>query len=202
MSRASPTSLTTRSDSKALPALDGSPAYQDLLDTEARQGAWRIVELSSRDSAPFEVDLRWSAGAGSGATVRVTVARACRISVFARTLRIRAANLSSTENRVGVTVADGFAATDNVYEVRGELEENAAQALAVPPFARSVRVELSDASLLSTAEVRILDGEGALRSATPLDKQPPDGVRLGGAGKVEVAAPSACAFRATYPLSL
>ena len=202
MSPASAIALTTRSDSKALAALDGSPAYQDLLDTEARRGAWRIIELFSKTGAPFEVELAWSAGSGAGASVKLTVARAARVSVFARSLLVRAANLSSAENRVGVNVADGHAVTRNVLEVRGALVENATKELPVPAFATGVRLELADASLLPAASVRISDGEGTLRSVTTGDEQPSSGVPLGSAGKVEVLATGATAYRAVFFLSL
>jgi hypothetical protein len=202
MSRTSATALTTRSDGKTLPALVETPKPVDLLDTEARAGAWRIVELFSGDGAPFEVELSWSSGSGAGASARLTVARAVRVSVFARALRVRAANLSTSENRVGVTVADGHAVTRNVLEVVGQLGENAAQALDVPPFARGVYLELADANLLPGASVRVYDGQGTLRSTTAGDEQASTGVPLGGASKVEILAGSACAYRALFHLAL
>jgi len=202
MSPGNAIALTTRSDSKTLPALDDSPVMQDLLDTEARRGAWRIVELYSTTGAPFEVELAWSSGSGAGASARLTVARAARVSIFARSLLVRAANLSSAENRVGVNVADGHAVTRNVLEQRGSLEDNAAVELPVPAFATGVRLELADPSLLPTASVRIYDGEEVLRSSTAGDEQPSSGVPLGCAGKLEVQATSATAFRAVFFLSL
>ena len=202
MSPGNAIALTTRSDSKTLPALDDSPAMHDLLDTEARRGAWRIVELYSGSGAPFEVELAWSSGSGAGASARLTVARATRVSVFARSLMVRAANLSSEENRVGVNVADGHAVTRNVLEQRGSLEENSATELPVPAFATGVRLELADPSLLPAASVRIYDGEEVLRSSTTGDEQPSSGVPLGCTGKLEVLANSATAFRAVFFLSL
>ena len=202
MSRSGATALTTRSDGKTLPALGESPKLEDLLDTEARQGAWRIVELFSVDGAPFEVELQWSSGSGAGASVRLTLARAGRVSVFARALRVRAANLSSEDNRVGVTVADGQAVTRNVLERSGDLVENAVQQLSVPPFAQGLCLELADASLLSGAEIRVYDGQGTLRSTTVGDQQPSAGVPLGGAGKLEILAAGATAYRVLFLLSL
>jgi hypothetical protein len=202
MSRTSATDLTVRSDGKTLPAMGEAPKPLDLLDTEARAGAWRIVELFSRDGAPFEVELSWSSGSGAGAMVHFTLARAGRVSVFARGLRVRAANLSSSDNRVGVTVADGQAVTRNVLEVVGQLGENAAQALEIPPFARGVTLELSDAAQLPGAQIRVYDGQGTLRSTTTGDEQASTGVPLGGAGKVEVLAAAACAYRAVFHLVL
>ena len=202
MSRGSATALTTRSDGKTLPATGEAPKPVDLLDTEARRGAWRIVELFSVDGAPFEVELSWSSGSGAGASARFTLARSGRISVFARALRVRAANLSSAENRVGVTVADGHAVTRNVLEVVGQLGENAPEDLALPPFAKGVCLELADAALLSGAAVRVYDGQGTLRSTTAGDEQASTGVPLGGASKVEVLAASATAYRAIFHLAL
>jgi hypothetical protein len=202
LDRSSAIALTTRSDSKALPAFQEAPSFSELLDTEARHGAWRIVELFSVDGAPFEVELSWSSGSGAGASARLTVARAGRISVFARALRVRAANLSSSENRVGVTVADGHAVTRNVLEVTGQLGDNASEKLTLPPFASAVCLELADAVLLPGAEIRVYDGQGTLRSTTTGDEQPSTGVPLGGASKVEVSSGSACAYRALFHLAL
>jgi hypothetical protein len=202
MTRTSPTALTTRSDGKTLPAMGEAPKPEDLLDTEARRGAWRIVELFSTDGAPFEVELSWSSGSGAGASARLTIARAGRVSVFARALRVRAANLSDAENRVGVTVADGQAATRNVLEVTGELGENATQGLEVPAFAHSVTLELADHALLAGASLRVLDGQGTLRSTTAADEQSSGGVPIGGASKVEIQAAAACAYRAIFHLAL
>ncbi len=202
MPRPDATSLTTRSDGKTLAAMVEAPKLVDLLDTEARAGAWRIVELFSVSGAPFEVELAWSSGSGAGAKARLTVARATRVSVFARSLRVRAANLSAEENRVGVTVADGHAVTRNVLEVRGALVENAPQALSVPAFATGVRLELADVALLPGATVLVYDGQGTLRSSTTGDEQPSAGVPLGGAGKLEMNAAGGAAYRAIFHLAL
>jgi hypothetical protein len=202
MSRSSTTDLTTRSDSKVLPAMGDSILHLDLLDTEAREGAWRLVEVFSQAGAPFEVELTWSSGSGAGASVRFTASRASRISVFARTLRARVGNLSSEENRVGITAADGHAVTRNVLEVTGSLLENAALEIPIPAFATGLRLELADASLLPGATIQVTDGQGVLRSSTAGDLQPSGGVHLGGAGKVEILAGSATHFRVLFLLSL
>ncbi len=202
MSRTSATDLTTRSDFETLAAMGEALELQDLLDTEARAGAWRIVELFSGDGAPFQAELSWSSGSGAGAAARLTVARAARVAVFARALRVRVGNLSGSTNRVGVTVADGHAVTRNVLELRGQLAENAAQAIPIPPFAQTVHLELSDAALLPGAQVRVYDGQGTLRSTTAGDAQPSGGVPIGGASKLEVLAAGASAYRVLFDLAL
>jgi hypothetical protein len=202
------TELTTRSDAADLPPLAAVAAGHvapttkvvQLLDAEAELDTWRIVEVFSRSLAPFDVDLSWSAGSGSGATAKVTVTRSARICLFARSLRVAAANLSAAANRVGVTVGDGFAVTENVYEVRGRGE--GLQDVQVPPFARRARLDMSDDSVLALSKLRILDGLGALRAVVVGSNQPDDGVPLGDAGIVQVEPRSQVDWRVVFTLSL
>ncbi|RME26726.1 MAG: hypothetical protein D6798_06110 [Deltaproteobacteria bacterium] len=195
--------LTTRADQADLPAYDGtSLKFQALLDGESCEDTWRIVEAFSRSGGPFELELAWSAGSGSGATAQVTVARAVRICIFARSLRIRAANLSSSDNRVGVTVADGYGQTRNQWEHRDTgPDQGVAQEVPIPPFARTVRLEIADPTQLPGSSIKVYDGEGTLRAAVAGDAQPEGGVPVGGAGKVEVTA-GATDYRVVYHLSL
>lgn len=201
------TELTTRSDAADLPPLAAVAGHApttklvQLLDAEAELDTWRVVEVFSRTLAPFEVDLAWSAGSGSGATAKVTVTRSARICLFARSLRVSAANLSGAANRVGVTVGDGFAVTENQHEVRGRGGDGL-QDVVIPPFAKRARLDASDEAVLALSKLRILDGLGALRAVVVGSQQPPGGVPLGGAGSVQVEPHSTVDWRVVFTLSI
>lgn len=159
----------------------------DLLTAEAELDTWRIVEVFSRTGLPFTVDLSWSSGSGSGAGAQVTVARASRICVLARSLRIQAANLAATVNRVGVTVADGFAPTRNQWEVRGDVVEGAPLEAPVPPFAESCRVDIGDLATIPETLIRLFDALGNVRGVYNAALQPFIGIPVGGAARVVVS---------------
>jgi len=185
-----------------LPARDGELLLKPLLNAESGRDAWRIIEVFSLSAAPFDLRLSWSSGGGSGANAKITVSRAARICVFARSLRIQAANLSDTENRVGVTVADGHTRTRNQWEVRGTATESTPEGIEIPPFAERLRLDLSDPAYVTSAEIEVYDGQDILRSRTIASGQPSDGLPVGGAGKVEVTIPSSIDYRVVFTLSL
>lgn len=186
------TELTTRADQAELPArlqlaavtLPGKPV--ELLNAEAEADTWRIVEVFSRTGLPFEVGLSWSSGTGSGAGAQVTVARATRICVFARSLRITATNLAKKLNRVGVTVADGFTPSRNTWEVPAVIGAGSTFEAEVPPFADSLGLDLADLAAVVTTQIRVHDALGDVRASYNAAFQPPNGVPVGGASKVEV----------------
>jgi len=197
------TDLSTRSDGRDLPAWSVQLKMLPLLDADAPAATWRIVEAFSLSDLPFELHLSWSAGSGAGAECKVTVARSVRVCVYARGLRIRAGNLADATNRVGVTVADAYAVTENQWEVTGEVDEQAvAVDIPVPPFARRVRVEMADATQLPTTTIKVYDGLSTHRSTVDGDKQPAEGVPIGGARTVEIDPSGATAWRAVFTLSL
>jgi len=197
------TELTTRSDGKDLPAWDTALKLQPLLDAEAELDTWRIVEAFSKTGLPFELELGWSSGGGSGSLAWITVARATRICVLARSLRVRAGNLADATNRVGITVADAYAVTENQWEHTASSPDQGVQLdVPVPPFARFVRVELADPSGLPTTLLRVYDGLGTLRATVAGDKQPPAGIPVGGARRFTVTSGSIGAWRAVFTLSL
>jgi hypothetical protein len=198
------TRLSTRSDAAELPPVDpklGAKAVE-VLRGEAERDTWRIIEAFSGSGLPFDLELAWSAGSGAGAQAQITVARSTRVSVFARSVRIAATNLADKVNRVGVTVADGFAATRNRWEHRGHHVASATTVIPIPPFADTVLVDLADPVLLPQATVFVVDGIGVLRAAYPVDLQPPDGIPVGGAAVVELQVPADVDYRAVFHLSL
>lgn len=195
--------LTTRSDGKDLPAWDTALKLESLLDAEAELDTWRIVEVFSKTGLPFEVELAWSSGGGSGSEAKVTVARSARICVFARSLRVRAGNLADAVNRVGITVADAYAVTENQWEHRDSSPDQGVQLdVPVPPFARFVRVELADPTGLPTTNLRVYDGLNALMASVAGDQQPAAGIPVGGARRFTVTSGSIGAWRAVFTLHL
>lgn len=200
------TDLSTRSDQADLPPVpDGADTGKpvELLTAEAELDTWRIVEVFSRTGLPFEVDLSWSSGSGSGAGAQITVARSARICVLARSLRLQAASLAPVLNRVGVTVADGFAPTRNQWEVRGTVVEGAPLEAPVPPFAETCRVDVGDLATVPETLIRLFDALGTVRGAYNAALQPFIGIPVGGAAKVVVTHNQAgTAARVVFTLSL
>jgi hypothetical protein len=196
--------LSTRSDSRELPAVDplkGAPPLE-VLRGEADRDTWRIIEAFSGSGLPFELELSWSAGSGAGAGARLTVARSTRVSVFARSVRIAAGNLADKPNRVGVTVADGFAPTRNRWEYRARHLVSQPSLVPIPPFADTVQVSLADPTLWLVSTVYVHDGLGQLRAAHPVDLQLQGGIPLGGASALELVVPTEVDFRAVFHLML
>lgn len=197
------TDLSTRSDAVTLSAWSGSKAHKSLIGADASEATWRIAEAFSIDGLPFELKLSWSAGAGAGAKATVTACRSVRVCVFARALQVTAANLADASNRVGLTVADGFAITANQAEVTGDMP-NSEGDVEIPPFALRFRFEMADPSYLATTEIRLYDGVNILRSLFMADTQPDGGVPLGGARRLTLTNSSATSveYRVVFYLAL
>jgi hypothetical protein len=179
------TDLSVRADRVKLEGAR-EPVWRDVLYSESDVDAWRIVEVSSQDGKPFDIELLWSAANGSGANALITVPHATRVCVFARTVQVRVKNLDRDENAVGVTVADGYAETRNQYEVRAtgaideELDEGEGTvSIPIPPFAQTAWVEPSEAG--AEGLIMTIDGDGRRRGSTRVEKQPDGGVPVGGA---------------------
>lgn len=204
-----PTELTRRSNRVTLSAWGGSTVdYVDLLraesacDARGYTGAWRVIELFG--TGPFEVEISWTAGAGGGQTVFVTVPRSTRVCVYARDLVIRVANLLASEQTVSVMVSDGYADTENYFEQRGTGGVAlATTAFSVPPFARRALLEVQDPALLATHFIAAADGAGVIRAKWPGNSQPGAGMPLGAASEVQVTAPGGAGpYRVVYTLNL
>ena len=197
------TDLSTRSDAITLAAWSVSKAHKSVLGADTSEATWRIVEAFSVDGLPFELNLSWTAGAGAGAKATVTACRSVRVCVFARALQVTAANLADASNRVGLTVADGFAVTANQTEVTGDMP-NSEGDVEIPPFALRFRFEMADPSYLATTEIRLYDGASIVRSLFMADTQPDGGVPLGGARRLTLNNPSATSveFRVVFYLAL
>ncbi len=183
--------LTTRANAVDLPpavqlAVEVYPAPRvPLLAGEAEVDTWRIVEVFA--PLPFELGLAWSAGSGSGAEAQVTVGRSSRICLFARSLRLTAQNLTTTQHRAGVTVADGFAITHNTWEAPLLFGVGVDQDVAIPPFAQTLRAEIAEPSGWASSTVEVFDGMNHLRATYNAAFQPAGGIPVGGARKVRLS---------------
>lgn len=165
-----------------------------LLDAEADGDTWRLVEAFG--AVPFDLELAWAAGAGSGASARVTVARAARICVFARSLRLVARPLVPRAGRVGVTVADGHVQTANAWEARADAAPDLPTVFEAPPFAHAARLDLLDP--LGVASIRLMDADGKALAGAPLGTSVP----LGSAVAIELVTAVPTTARALFHLSL
>lgn len=147
---------------------------------------WRVLDLWSDTSLPYEVEIHWSGGGGAGQRALITVARAVRVALYARDVRIWATNLSDAANVVAVTIADSDSAmvTQNIYESLINAPQGDAEVeVLIPPYARRLRVELADSSILSTTIIRLYDGTNTLMSEVAGADQR-DGVLVGGARRL------------------
>lgn len=194
--------LSTRSDQVELAAFGGgAPDFGRVLHGEAAQPAWRIVDVFSRSAKPFACLLEWSGGSGGGASARIVCARATRISVFARNLKVSAANLSGGTNQVQVNVADGYADTQNTWEERGT-GTGVPQNVPIPELAVRARLEIDDPGMGWATFIDIEDGLATLRSRVSWNEQPPDGVPLAGAGALKVTVSATDNWRVVFGLAL
>lgn len=203
MARSCGTDLGTRSDKLELPAATTPTLkYLSLLNTSAQEDTWRIVEAFSTSSLPFALSIAWSAGTGVGATALITVCRSARVAIYARSILLRAANLSTDPNTVGATIADGFAQTHNQWEERGAAQNLTAAIVSIPPFTLRFRVDLADASLLPSTQIMVYDGQNTLCATVMGDAQPDGGIPIGGARRIEILTTADVEYRVVFTLSL
>jgi len=196
----SPFELSLRFERKRLaPASLPAGEYVELLAPEAPRSAHRIVELWG--DAPFDVSLSWTAGTSTPKEATLSVSRGARVGVFARTLVVKAANLSTSENLVGVAISDGFLASRNRRQLTGS-GSGSFEELALPAYAEALRLDLSDPAQLSSARIALEDAVGTRGAVVAGDAQPDAGVPVGAAGKALVLVPSGVAWRALFTLSL
>jgi len=200
-----PTALRHRYETVVVPPLDsGQPVWVKLIHAEAAAVDWRVIELFSLNDSPFEADIIWTTGTGTGAHLLVTVPRATIISVSARSVTIRVASLSSSKDTksVGVTIEDAHEVTRNIYEVAGASGVDLFfDAGTVPPFANRVRLDISDNTVLAAAEIQLIDGSGTVRTHIMGDEQPGGGLLLGNTQSIELKVASGRDYRLIYYLS-
>lgn len=204
--------LSRRSGTAKLPAstVAGSPGAEvELLTAHSLgqgDGDWRIIDLWSDEGTPWEAKLVWSGGGGAQRKALLDVPSCTRVCIHATTVQVFGANLStSADLQARAAVADGQCDTENQWTVRGASSPgvNGSVDVTPPPWARFVRLELSDSTLLTTSFVELLDVNGTTRARYGADKQPAPGAPLGDAATVRCVLPAGeFAWRVVFLLHL
>lgn len=195
--------LSRSADSRTLDALGAAGLKAvPLLRGEAGDADWRLVEVWTDSGLPFELHLEWSSGTSGPRKAQLTVSRAARVCVFARSLALSAANLADATNQVNAAVADALIPTRNQLEVRGATVQLTQVLLTIPAFATHLRVELVEPTHLPDLQITVCDGTATLCGVTQGDAQPPEGVPMGGARVLTLLSPHAEEFRAIFTLAL
>ncbi len=171
------------------------------------EGDWRIIDLWSDEASPWEARLVWSGGGGAQRTALIDVPKCTRVCVHATMLQIFGSNLSiSTNIQARAAIADGQCDTENQWTVRGGISQVASPTnvdVVPPPWAKFVRLELSDDNLLATAFVELLDVNATTRGRYGADKQPAPGAPIGDAATVRCVLPAGTyAYRVVFLLHL
>ena len=173
------------------------------------EGDWRIIDLWSDEGSPWEARLVWSGGGGAQRTALLDVPKCTRVCVHATMLQIFGSNLSISANiQARAAIADGQCDTENQWTVRGSTAQIVGGAggnvdVVPPPWAKFVRLELSDDNLLATAFVELLDVNATTRGRYGADKQPAPGAPIGDAATVRCVLPAGTyAYRVVFLLHL
>ena len=173
------------------------------------EGDWRIIDLWSDEASPWEARLLWSGGGGAQRTAYLDVPKCTRVCVHATMLQVFGSNLSTSVNIQGrAAIADGQCDTENQWTVRGSSAQIVGGGggnvdVIPPPWARFVRLELSDSNLLSTAFIELLDVNATARGRYRADLQPAPGAPIGDAATIRCVLPAGTyAYRVVFLLHL
>lgn len=197
--------LSTSSDRTTLGVTVGdTPTLQGLLDAQAAEAAWRLVDLWSQDGLPFEFTLNWSAGTSSGQAMRATSNAGTRVCLWARNVRVEVGNRCNAENTVGVAISDldGPMQTSNTLEVTATTPPGSLFAdYPVPRFADHVRVDL--VGNYGACTVDFYDGQGLRILTDTANNQPNEGWPVMGATHiVRITPPPGVRYRVAFRLSI
>ena len=170
-------------------------------------GDWRILDLWSDEGSPWEARVVWSGGGGALRTALVDVPKCVRVCVHATMIQVFGANLSTSANiQARAAIADGQGETENQWTVRGDIAQVAAPStvdVVPPPWAKFVRLELSDSTLLGTAYLELRDANATTRGRYAASSQPQPGAPVGDAATVHLVLPAgAYAWRLVFLLHL
>ncbi len=190
--------LSRRSGNAQLPAatVAGSAGAEGEVLTAQSMGSgdgdWRIVDLWSDEGTPWEARLVWSGGGGAQRTARFDVPKCTRICVHATMLQVFGANLSTSASvQACAAIADGQCDTENQWTVRGAIADASANVDVVPPpWAKFVRLELSDSTLLATSFIELRDANATTRARYAANGQPAPGAPIGDAATLRLVLPA------------
>ncbi len=203
--------LSRRSGTARLPAatVAGSAGAEgEVLTAQSigsGDGDWRIIDLWSDEGTPWEARLAWSGGGGAQRTVLLDVPRCTRVCVHATMLQVFGSNLSTSASvNASAAIADGQCDTENQWTVRGLIADASANVDVVPPpWAKFVRLELSDSTLLATSFVELRDANAMTRGRYPGNAQPAPGAPIGDAATLRLVLPAGTyAWRLVFLLHL
>ena len=196
--------LSVRSTSLPLAAGD---SFTELLRGEDCASVWRVLDLYG--DAPFEARLRWTAAAGLGPDVLLTVARGTRVCIYASSVSVEGRSLVEGPVSAGVNIGDSSDATPtrNVLEVQGAVAQNELEQLVpfvvpVASFAQTARLDGSDGAALGGLVLELLSHTEDVLAHVPYGDQPERGLPLGSASFVRVSASQATGFRLVFGLAL
>lgn len=200
-----------RSGTAKLPAslvAGAAGAEVEVLTAQAVGGgdaAWRIVDLWSDAGLPWTARVVWLGGGGATRSVTLDVPSATRVCVPASTVQVFGANLSNLRIvTASAAIADGQCDTSNQLTVRGSVTGQSMLTPVTPPaWAKFARLELSDATLLGSAFLEMVDAANVVRGRIPASQQVPPGVPIGDAAAVRAVLPAGTyAWRIVFQLHL
>jgi hypothetical protein len=168
-------------------------------------GDWRIVDLWSDEGTPWEARLVWSGGGGAQRTAYLDVPKCTRVCVHATMLQVFGSNLStSAAVQARAAIADGQCDTENQWTVRGSVADAGTTVSVVPPpWAKFVRLELSDSTLLATSFIELRDANATTRARYAGNVQPAPGAPIGDAASLRLVLPAGTyAYRVVFLLHL
>lgn len=205
--------LSRRSGAAKLPAstvAGAAGAEVEVLTAQsvgAGDGDWRIIDLWSDEGSPWEARLVWSGGGGAQRTARLNVPNCTRVCVHATMLQVFGSNLSTATGIQGrAAIADGQCDTENQWTVRGDSSQEIGGGnvdVKPPPWAKFVRLELSDNTLLPTSFIELLDVNDTARGRYAGNGQPAPGAPVGDAATVRLVLPAGTyAYRLVFLLHL
>lgn len=172
-------------------------------------GAWRLIDLWSDEGTPWQARVSWSGGGGAQRTAKLDVPNSTRLCIHATMVQVFGANLSTSANiQARAAIADGQGETENQWTVRGDTSQvvgGGASTVDVvpPPWAKFVRLELSDSTLLASAFLELRDANATTRGRYAASSQPQPGAPVGDAASIHLVLPAGTyAWRLVFLLHL
>lgn len=203
-----PRPLENNTGSADLPAWGGfgSTLVENvLLHSEGPCAEWRLVELF-QEKGPFRALIEWSAGGGTGDSVRVVMVGAGRVCVYCRTLKITGGNLTATAQRLNAVVPDLLAPlpTHNQWYEELAAPVGGGSVLATPPrHAQGFRVEFpGGAAQAAASTINVLDGASSVIATYLGNAQVQPWNPIGDALSIQVTTGAGLRFRVVYDLNL
>jgi len=167
------------------------------------QARWRTIDLWSDEGLPWQARIEWSGGHAGARSAYITVSKSTRVCIHAASVRVTGRGLSTTNQTAWAAVSDGQTTTENEYSERGSTAVGTTtMSVAVPPFAKYVRLELATFSEYALSFIALTDGWAVVRNTTRGDAQPSPGLPVGDAQTVTLTTTNPVDWRITFVLNL